>query len=57
VLTEDGNLILLEANPAQYKELGRVQVCGNTWSHPAFVSGKVFVRDGRSLQCIDLLAR
>ena len=57
VLTEDGNLILLEANPAKYVELGRLQVCGNTWSHPAYVDGKLYVRDGRSLQCIDLIAR
>lgn len=57
VLTEDGNLILLEANPAKYSELGRVQVCGNTWSHPAFADGKFFVRDVRSLQCIDLLSK
>src|SRR5688572_24987187 len=57
VLTEDGNLLLLEANPSKYSELGRVQVCGNTWSHPAYADGKLFVRDGRALQCIDLLAK
>jgi outer membrane protein assembly factor BamB len=57
VLTEDGNLILLAANPEKYTELGRVQVSGNTWSHPAYVDGKLFVRDGRSLQSIDLLAK
>jgi len=55
VLTEDGNLLLLAASPAKYTELGRVQVCGNTWSYPAYASGKLFVRDGRALQCIDLL--
>jgi len=54
VLTEDGTLLLLAANPDKYTELGRVQVCGNTWSHPAFADGKLYVRDGRSLQCLDL---
>jgi outer membrane protein assembly factor BamB len=54
VLTEDGNLLLLAANPEKYTELGRVQVCGNTWSHPAYANGRLFVRDGRSLQCFDL---
>jgi outer membrane protein assembly factor BamB len=57
VLTEDGTLLLLAANPDKYTELGRVQVCGNTWSFPAYVDGKLYVRDGRSLQCIDLLAK
>lgn len=56
VLTEDGNLLLLAANPSKYTELSRIQVCGNTWSHPAYADGKLFVRDGRALQCINLTA-
>jgi outer membrane protein assembly factor BamB len=57
VLTEDGTLLLLAANPEKYTELGRVQVCGNTWSFPAYAAGKLYVRDGRSLQCFDLVAK
>ena len=57
VLAEDGNLVLLAANPEKYTELGRIQVCGNTWSFPAFADGKLYVRDGRALQCIDLAAK
>lgn len=53
-LTEDGTLLLLAGNPEKYTELGRVQVCGNTWSHPALANSKLYVRDGRSLQCFDL---
>lgn len=54
VLAEDGNLMLLAASPEKYTELGRMQVCGNTWSHPAYANGKLYVRDGRSLQCLEL---
>ena len=54
VLAETGTLVLLSANPEQYVELGRAQVCGNTWCHPAFADGKLYVRDGRSLACLDL---
>jgi outer membrane protein assembly factor BamB len=57
VLTYDGQLLLLAANPEKYTELGRVQVCGNTWSHPAFANGKLYVRDSRELQCIELSAK
>jgi outer membrane protein assembly factor BamB len=57
VLTYDGQLVLIAANPAQYTELGRVQVCGKTWSHPAYVDGKLYLRDGRELQCLDLNAK
>jgi outer membrane protein assembly factor BamB len=54
VLTYDGQLVLLAANPDKYTELGRVQVCGKTWSHPALADGKLYVRDGRELKCFDL---
>jgi outer membrane protein assembly factor BamB len=57
VLTEDGTLILLQANPEKYTELARLQVCGNTWSFPAYANGKLYVRDTRTLQCIDLTAK
>ena len=57
VLTEDGTLLLLATNTEKYTELGRVQVCGNTWSYPAFADGRLYVRDGRSLQCFDLGAK
>ena len=57
VLTHDGELLLLAANPEKYTELGRLQVCGKTWSFPAFADGKLFVRGGRELSCLDLLKR
>ena len=55
ILTEGGELVLIAGDPAKYTELGRLQVCGNTWSHPAFVDGMLFVRDGREIQCLDLI--
>lgn len=57
VLFESGELVLLVADPAKYTELGRLQVCGSTWSHPAFADGKLYVRDGRELLCLDLNAK
>jgi outer membrane protein assembly factor BamB len=56
VLTEGGQLVLLAASPEKYQELGRLQVCGNTWSFPAYAGGKFFVRDGRQLLCLNLPA-
>jgi outer membrane protein assembly factor BamB len=57
VLTEGGQLVLLSASPEKYNELGRLQVCGNTWSHMALANGKLYVRDGRALLCLDLHRR
>lgn len=56
VLTEDGQLLLLEPTPAKYTELARLQVCGNTWSFPAYSNGKLYIRDGRQLMRLNLAA-
>ncbi len=56
VLAEDGTLLLLKADPGKYSELGRSQVCGNTWSFPAYADGKLYVRDGRHIACYSLTA-
>jgi outer membrane protein assembly factor BamB len=45
-LTDTGELVLFEANPNKFVELGRVQVCGKTWSNPAYSNGVLYLRDG-----------
>ncbi len=54
ILTYNGLLVLAAADPAKFTELGRLQVCGNTWSFPAYAHGNLFVRDGRELMCVRL---
>ncbi len=54
VLSDKGGLFLLAADSSKYNELGRAQVCGKTWSFPAYVDGRLFVRDGHSLACYNL---
>ncbi len=48
-LTDGGEALLLAANPERYEELGRTQVCGKTFSHPAYANGILYVRDSREL--------
>jgi len=55
MLTDTGELVLFPANPAEFKELGRVQVCGLNWCNPAYSDGKLFLRDARELLCVELL--
>jgi len=55
VLADSGELILFAADPAGYKELGRTQACGKTWCNPAYVGGRLFLRDAKELICLDLL--
>jgi outer membrane protein assembly factor BamB len=55
LLTDSGELVLVAADPKEFKELGRVQVCGINWCNPAYADGKLFLRDGHELLCVDLL--
>ncbi len=49
-----GTLTLLKASPEKFEELGRVQVCGNTWSHPALADGKIYQRDKKQLFALEI---
>ena len=55
VLTDLGELVLVAADSSHYTEVARRQVCGKTWSFPAYIDGKLYVRDGRELICLDLI--
>lgn len=53
-LDDGGNLMLLEPNEKEYKELARAKVCGETWAHPALSDGKLYLRDDKKLICLQL---
>ena len=55
VLTDGGQLVLVAADPKEFHEIARAQVCGRTWCTPAYADGKLFVRDARELVCVSLL--
>ncbi len=54
MLEEAGDLVLLDANPKEYRELARAKVCGETWAHPALADGRLYVRDKNELICVEL---
>jgi outer membrane protein assembly factor BamB len=54
VFTESGELILVAADAANYRELGRLQVAGSNWCYPAYAGGRLYFRDGKELYCLDL---
>jgi outer membrane protein assembly factor BamB len=54
LLEEPGNLVLLDPDPKEYRELARAKVCGNTWAHPALADGRLYVRDDKELICVEL---
>lgn len=54
LLDDAGNLMLLEPNAKEYRELARSTVCGKTWAHPALAEGRLYVRDDKELICLEL---
>jgi outer membrane protein assembly factor BamB len=55
ILTEKGELALVEAKPGAHRELSKLQVLeGKTWNHPVIAQGKIFVRNGDEIACLEL---
>jgi glucose dehydrogenase len=54
MLEEKGELVLIQPDPKEYRELARAKVCGQTWAHPALSDGRLYVRDGKELLCVRL---
>ena len=60
-LTDGGLLVLFEASPEKFTELGSSQACASNWCNPAYADGQLFVRDGNKgpgeVLCLDLAGR
>lgn len=57
LLEEGGDLVLLDPDPKEYRELARARICGNTWAHPAIAQGRLYIRDNNELVCVELPTR
>jgi outer membrane protein assembly factor BamB len=58
VLSERGQLVLVSASPAEYKENGNAQVLqGKCWTHPSLSAGKLYLRNQKELICLDLASK
>jgi outer membrane protein assembly factor BamB len=56
--TEEGELVLIEPNPEEHRELARIQVFGfKTWNPPALAGNFLFVRNEREAACYRLATR
>jgi outer membrane protein assembly factor BamB len=57
VLSETGELVLVEASPDEYRELASLQVLDEanvTWNNPAFSPPYLLVRNAREAACYEL---
>lgn len=55
ILTDNGESVLIAADPTHFRQIGRTRVCGNTWCNPAYADGNLYLRDSHDLWCIRLL--
>ena len=55
ILSETGEVALVEAKPDGHKELCKFQAIeGKTWNHPVMAHGRLFVRNGEEAACYEL---
>ena len=55
VITEEGELVLVDATPERHRELARVPAIeGTTWNVPAFADGILLVRNTAEVAAFDL---
>jgi len=55
VLSDKGELVLAQADPKEYRELGRFQaISGKCWSTPSLADGRLYVRSTKEAACFAL---
>ncbi len=58
VLKEDGQLLVVNASPVRYQEMGRAQILANgVRAYPALAGGFLYARSKDKLVCVDVRER
>ncbi|HEY2249882.1 MAG TPA: PQQ-binding-like beta-propeller repeat protein [Planctomycetaceae bacterium] len=52
--TVQGELVVVNANPKKFEELGRKMVIGKTRTAPSLAGGLLYLRDEREIVCLDM---
>jgi outer membrane protein assembly factor BamB len=55
ISTERGSVVLVAADPTEFRELGRTEVfTARTWNVPALAGNQFFLRNHREMACLEL---
>ncbi len=54
--TMEGEVVIVEASPKEFRELSRATIMETTRQAPALADGRLFVRDDQEVVCIDVKA-
>jgi outer membrane protein assembly factor BamB len=55
VLAEKGQLFLVAADPKECRVISKAKACEKNLCNPAYVDGKLYVRDAQELRCLQLM--
>lgn len=56
VLSDQGGLTILEANPEAYTEIAAIDALqGRSWTAPSYANGKLFVRNHTHMACFQMI--
>ncbi|QDU61394.1 Alcohol dehydrogenase [cytochrome c] precursor [Planctomycetes bacterium Pan216] len=57
IVTESGEVVLVEATPEEYRQLAKFQAIeGRTWNCPALADGYLYIRNHLEMACYNLAA-
>ncbi|QDT08435.1 PQQ-binding-like beta-propeller repeat protein [Planctomycetes bacterium K23_9] len=55
VISERGEIVLLDANPAKHQELAKFKAIeGKTWNHPVVIGDRLYLRNAQEAACYQL---
>jgi outer membrane protein assembly factor BamB len=55
VASEQGELVLVKADPAKHSELGSIKAIeGRTWNHPVLIGNRLYIRNSQEAACYEL---
>ncbi len=57
ILNDNGQAYWIAADPKECRSIGSTKICDKNWCNPAYVDGKLLVRDHESLRCVQLLEK
>ena len=54
-MSENGEAVLLAADPERHEELGRFRALdGKTWNHAVIAHGRLYARNAEEIACYEL---
>jgi len=55
IFNERSELILARLTPQKYEEISRTRLLArDSWAHPAYADGCIFIRDDEEIVCVPL---